>query len=76
MKNVLLLLSVRDVAQPGSAFAWGASGRRFKSSRPDQIQQNPALVVGFYVFKPETQNLNLPNKEVHLDIAIMHKKRT
>ncbi len=26
----------RDVAQPGSALAWGASGRRFKSGRPDQ----------------------------------------
>ena len=27
----------RGVAQPGSARAWGARGRRFKSSRPDQI---------------------------------------
>ena len=26
----------RGVAQPGSVLAWGASGRRFKSSRPDQ----------------------------------------
>ena len=25
----------RGVAQPGSAHAWGACGRRFKSSRPD-----------------------------------------
>ena len=25
----------RDVAQPGSAFAWGARGRWFESSRPD-----------------------------------------
>ena len=30
--------SVRDVAQPGSAPAWGAGGRWFESSRPDQIQ--------------------------------------
>jgi hypothetical protein len=29
--------SCRDVAQPGSAHAWGACGRRFKSSRPDHI---------------------------------------
>ena len=28
----------RGVAQPGSALAWGARGRRFKSSRPDQYQ--------------------------------------
>ncbi len=27
----------RDVAQPGSAHAWGVCGRRFKSSRPDQF---------------------------------------
>ena len=26
----------RGVAQPGSVLAWGASGRWFKSSRPDQ----------------------------------------
>ena len=26
----------RDVAQPGSALAWGARGRWFESSRPDQ----------------------------------------
>ena len=26
----------RDVAQPGSALAWGARGREFKSRRPDQ----------------------------------------
>ena len=25
----------RDVAQPGSAHAWGAWGRRFKSCHPD-----------------------------------------
>ena len=27
---------LRGVAQPGSALAWGARGRRFKSCRPDQ----------------------------------------
>ena len=26
----------RGVAQPGSALAWGARGRGFKSRRPDQ----------------------------------------
>ena len=25
----------RDVAQPGSALAWGARGRKFESCRPD-----------------------------------------
>ena len=33
----VLLKSRRGVAQPGSAPAWGAGGRRFKSSRPDHI---------------------------------------
>ncbi len=29
--------SRRHVAQPGSALSWGVRGRRFKSSRADQI---------------------------------------
>ncbi len=28
---------VRDVAQPGSALAWGARGREFESRRPDSF---------------------------------------
>ncbi len=36
IKIILLLSSYfRDVAQPGSALAWGARGRWFESSRPD-----------------------------------------
>ncbi len=30
-------LRFRDVAQPGSAPAWGVGGRRFKSARPDHF---------------------------------------
>ncbi len=30
-------VSRRDVAQLGSAFVWGAKGRWFKSSHPDQF---------------------------------------
>ena len=33
----------RGVAQSGSAPAWGAGGRWFKSSHPDQIKQNRSL---------------------------------
>jgi hypothetical protein len=43
--------SLRDVAQPGSAFAWGARGRWFESSRPDlrgQSRNIPAL--SFFIF--------------------------
>ena len=29
----------RGVAQPGSAHAWGACGRRFKSGHPDQLHR-------------------------------------
>jgi hypothetical protein len=32
---------VRVVAQPGSAFAWGARGRWFESSPPDLPAANP-----------------------------------
>ena len=33
---LVIIRQPRGVAQPGSAPAWGAGGRRFKSSRPDQ----------------------------------------
>ncbi len=31
----VIIQARRGVAQPGSAFAWGAKGRGFKSRRPD-----------------------------------------
>ncbi len=31
-----LIFQFRDVAQPGSALAWGARGRKFESCRPDK----------------------------------------
>src|SRR3954471_10040310 len=36
---------LRDVAQPGSAHAWGAWGRRFKSSHPDLNIWRPYMSV-------------------------------
>ena len=42
----------RGVAQPGSVPAWGAGGRRFKSSRPDQKKSgnlNMASLPSFLV---------------------------
>ena len=35
--NCFVLSMCRSVAQPGSAPQWGCGGRRFKSSRSDQI---------------------------------------
>lgn len=34
--NLLIFAALRDVAQPGSALAWGARGRWFESSHPDE----------------------------------------
>lgn len=42
--------SHRDVAQPGSAFAWGASGRWFESSHPDQIHNIVCVYLLCYFF--------------------------
>lgn len=42
LKQMLLkeqCLLFRGVAQPGSVLAWGASGRRFKSGRPELNQK-------------------------------------
>jgi hypothetical protein len=42
----------RGVAQPGSAPALGAGGRRFKSYRPDQNFEVPRLCSGFRLWAP------------------------
>jgi hypothetical protein len=36
---------LRGVAQPGSVRAWGARGRRFESSRPDQFSSTSCVIV-------------------------------
>jgi hypothetical protein len=43
---------VRDVAQPGSALAWGARGRKFESCRPDYFYliKKPAPIAGFLIW--------------------------
>jgi hypothetical protein len=46
------ILFLRDVAQPGSAHAWGAWSRRFKSCHPDTIMkelQIERFVAPFFV---------------------------
>lgn len=42
--------SHRDVAQPGSAFAWGASGRWFESSHPDWSMIRGVKLLGLTPF--------------------------
>ena len=39
---------IRDVAQPGSAHAWGAWGRRFKSCHPDFNTLKTLVLKGFF----------------------------
>ncbi len=60
---------LRGVAQPGSAHAWGACGRRFKSSRPDQFLRLSFLLMcrcsEYFVF-------TRPNLKKNPD-AINHK---
>ena len=40
MRDDLSFFDSRDVAQPGSALAWGARGREFESRRPDQLSRD------------------------------------
>lgn len=47
-----LMGKVRDVAQPGSAFVWGARGRWFESSRPDQKAVSQWLTAFYVLIKP------------------------
>ena len=54
-RNYCKLVQSRGVAQPGSALAWGARGRMFESSRPDQYFINQFLkismaYISFFLF--------------------------
>src|SRR5258706_3225112 len=51
--------SCRDVAQPGSALAWGARGREFKSRRPDQLLTVCSGYIGNGSFRRHGQHLSL-----------------
>ncbi|MEY4127891.1 MAG: hypothetical protein RL737_2080, partial [Bacteroidota bacterium] len=42
----------RDVAQPGSALAWGARGREFESRHPDPVKSRPQSNLGPCCFLP------------------------
>ena len=42
----------RDVAQPGSALAWGARGREFESRHPDPVKSRPQSNLGPRCFLP------------------------
>ena len=44
----------RDVAQPGSALAWGARGRKFESCRPDLTGQIGIIPVCPVFIFPKT----------------------
>gem|GEM_PF-6449418 len=51
---------IRVVAQPGSAFVWGARGRWFESSPPDGIYEVELLVnQGFYFKSKNYQFLRM-----------------
>ena len=49
--------TIRGVAQPGSALAWGARGQRFESARPDHLRvsydSNPHIRGGVRVSGPQ-----------------------
>jgi hypothetical protein len=45
----------RDVAQPGSASHWGCGGRRFESSRPDQLCINSRALKAPQLSEPSSQ---------------------
>jgi hypothetical protein len=61
----------RDVAQPGSAFAWGARGRWFESSRPDEQEARSLLRAlffwqwGEFILLNGRKNKAVPTKSEH-----------
>src|SRR5256885_3986071 len=58
----------RGVAQPGSAPAWGAGGRWFKSSRPDQSRssrRDPERGTGRVPRSPRRSGAAVPRMVAH-----------
>lgn len=57
----------RDVAQPGSALAWGARGRKFESCRPDQltaqIRLKPVSIQYLQAFFISSLSKNIKEKQ-------------
>ena len=49
--------TIRDVAQPGSALAWGARGRKFESCRPDHKVKASAKAGAFAFWGPAREQL-------------------
>ena len=62
--NYTYQLNFRDVAQPGSAFAWGARGRWFKSSRPDQNEKAFRLSLKAFVYQDQGPSIR-PYGEIY-----------
>ena len=53
-KCIFAASKVRGVAQLASALAWGARGRKFESSHPDQIKKRRDC-VSFFLFQNKHQ---------------------
>ena len=47
LSDTVMYQKFRDVAQPGSALAWGARGRKFESCRPDLQNEQTLYYIGF-----------------------------
>lgn len=60
---ILGIKKVRVVAQPGSALVWGARGRWFESSPPDQIKRVAVLQL-FFISKEVTFTFVLSFRDV------------
>ena len=60
LKKSVLLQPQKDrgVAQLASALAWGARGRKFESSHPDQIKKETRLRL-FFLFPYFNEKINV-----------------
>jgi hypothetical protein len=57
------ILSFRDVAQPGSALAWGARGRKFESCRPDIKIGKASAIAEVCRFRAKRSEANFTNEK-------------
>ena len=67
---------IRGVAQLASALAWGARGRKFESSHPDESKENGCDESHVRFLFVETQNLASLQKKTPPPVFFILKKCT
>lgn len=67
--TIFAAVMIRGVAQLASALAWGARGRKFESSHPDQTKKR-RLSASFFLFQRKHQCYRIMIRDVRYSVAV------